>query len=1144
MTSAQPLHPQAPSDLAQRSEALNVRDSYLVTAPAGSGKTELLTQRYLALLAVVNEPEEILAVTFTLKATAEMKARIVEALLRGQDSTPPESEHERQTWSLAREAVARDEACGWNLVLNPSRLNIKTIDSFCSSLARRAPLVGLMGGSVGIADDTLALYSQAARAVLQSLESDAGHAAQVADLLSHVDNRFDAAEELMIEMLAKRDQWLPVVLASRGAEDLRQSLELSLKTIRHEVLGGIRGALMSHEGMIIDCATKAVTNLAPDSKYRGLQHLANEKALPALIGGEPEAWESLRSWVLTEQGAVRAAGSAATGHPAPSKAKEADTKERLKEAKDQFKSLLNDLRDDTAAVEALQRMQTVPPSAYSDEEWSILEALLALLPVLASELYVAFQKVGEVDHVEISAAARRVLGEEEAPSDLALVLDAQLSHVLFDEFQDTNYLQMELLSSITREWAPGDGKTMFLVGDPMQSIYAFRGSNVGLFVDASRSGIGHYAIKTLNLAENFRSTANIVDWVNEAFRPVFPTIENANLGAIPYRDSVPFNAAAENSGVQVLGFDVDRGGRRAEADWIASRAGTLLVDASDETVAVLVRTRTHLSEIVAAFRRHEVSYQAVDIDPLADLLEIRDLASLTRAICQPDDATAWLSVLRSPMIGLDRAALSIVAGVDSYGTVWDKIRNPTIRERLGKASPDALSRLDSLNLVMSKTIGYRERKSLADLVWGAWLSLNGPSTLESAGQIDNARAFIAVLRRFTIAEFSLSRLDNALAKLFAKPATRRGKAVQLMTMHKSKGLQFDHVFVPELSREPRTDRNGLLLWDRYTEQSGQEHLILSARPAVGSDTPALVNFVKSQASDRSRYESARLLYVACTRAKKNLYLSGSLTLKDDTVRTPSSRTLLSLIWESVQNKLVISDHEAPEQEQLEGVLAHDTLSRLATVEPVRSTDDDTPLAKYRGMIQFNETTPTYTWEAKHGAAIGTTAHRILERISVDGLDLWSSARVEAQKDDWRLQLERQGVPSFMSGQATKRLAKLIVNALESDAGRWILGQHDESASELRVVSKGDNGDFDTHIIDRTFKSGDQRYVVDYKSEQPLEGEVAADFDARLAKSHKDKMATYAEKCNALYGEDVTPLLFSLATSNLVGMDGQRLNVPR
>src|SRR5690606_1028704 len=195
-----------PSDHLARARALDPTASYLVQAPAGSGKTELLTDRILALLATVNRPEEIGAITFTRKAAWEVPAAVLRKLVAGSGPVP-DTEHGRRSWELARAALARDAELGWKLLQHPARLSIRTIDSFCAGLVRGMPWLSELGGMPDIADNARAHYEAAARATL-ALVDDFD---DVRILLKHLDVDTQAAVDAIAAMLGQRDQWLPLL---------------------------------------------------------------------------------------------------------------------------------------------------------------------------------------------------------------------------------------------------------------------------------------------------------------------------------------------------------------------------------------------------------------------------------------------------------------------------------------------------------------------------------------------------------------------------------------------------------------------------------------------------------------------------------------------------------------------------------------------------------------------------------------------------------------------------------------------------------------------------------------------------------------------------------------------------------------------
>ena len=210
-----------PPDQAQRDRALDPARSILVKAPAGSGKTTLLAERFLRLLAEVDEPGQVVAITFTNAAAAEMRNRILDKL-REDDPSP-----------LARRALEHSHRLGWNLLDLPAQLRISTIDSFCRELALQQPLLSGFSGSLEISEQPKELYRRAARYTLEQIgEDDAALSQAIEALLLWRDNNWQDLETQLVAMLAKRDQWMhdfvldrdPDWEALRGPEPLHAAL--------------------------------------------------------------------------------------------------------------------------------------------------------------------------------------------------------------------------------------------------------------------------------------------------------------------------------------------------------------------------------------------------------------------------------------------------------------------------------------------------------------------------------------------------------------------------------------------------------------------------------------------------------------------------------------------------------------------------------------------------------------------------------------------------------------------------------------------------------------------------------------------------------------------------------------------------------
>ena len=201
-----------PPDQDQRERALDPANSILVQAPAGSGKTDLLTRRFLRLLTQVEDPGHVVAITFTKAAAAEMRHRILSKLEAA--ATQPDSTRRLPTIyfsmeSLARRALHHSQALGWNLLDQPAQLRISTIDSFCRDLALQQPLLTGLGDGLGIYEQPDELYRRAARQTLEQIDcADPTLRSAIESLLLWRDNNWQEMETQLVEMLKNRDRWM------------------------------------------------------------------------------------------------------------------------------------------------------------------------------------------------------------------------------------------------------------------------------------------------------------------------------------------------------------------------------------------------------------------------------------------------------------------------------------------------------------------------------------------------------------------------------------------------------------------------------------------------------------------------------------------------------------------------------------------------------------------------------------------------------------------------------------------------------------------------------------------------------------------------------------------------------------------------
>ena len=268
-------------DAEQRQKAIDPAQSYIVQAPAGSGKTELLTQRFLRLLGLVNAPEQIVALTFTKKAANEMRDRILHALQLAAANTHATSAHQQQTLTYATQALERDKALGWQLLSQPSRLRIITIDALCQKLSHAIPLQTNQISFPDISSTPDRHYLNAAKACLNFATDEAAFQPSIQTLLQHVDNQQDTLLTLFTGLLIKRDQWLNPLYQAKMQD--RSTFEDAIAFIEHHELTRLKhtlSPLLWSELITLAATIARIENRPESSRYL----LSNWNSLDELNG--------------------------------------------------------------------------------------------------------------------------------------------------------------------------------------------------------------------------------------------------------------------------------------------------------------------------------------------------------------------------------------------------------------------------------------------------------------------------------------------------------------------------------------------------------------------------------------------------------------------------------------------------------------------------------------------------------------------------------------------------------------------------------------------------------------------------------------------------------------------------------------------
>jgi ATP-dependent exoDNAse (exonuclease V) beta subunit len=1103
-----------PADQAARDRALDVTGSFIVQAPAGSGKTELLIQRCLALLATLETPESLLAITFTRKAAAEMRERILGAL---RDATE-ETGNDGRTHQLASAALAADRKHGWGLLANPSRLRIQTIDALNLGLARRLPVLSGLGHGLDVEEHAEDLYRlAAARLLTQLADGEPAHAHSVAVVLAHLDNRVQLFLDLIVEILRGREAWLPVLPGASGGVVADAQLRITLERARSALVTGHLTSL--HRAFappqLRDAAALA-HQAAQDLQRAGLDSpildWQGDGSVPDTTAASVPRWVGLAELLLTKKGTPRGSFDYRQGFP-QGPAGEA--------RKARARRLCEELRRDEELAALLHAVRRLPAPAYEAAEWTVVGALLTVLRLAAAELEVVFAEQRVADYPRFAAAARAALGEPEAPTDTALALDARLQHLLVDEFQDTSVAQVRLLEALTAGWQPMDGRTLFLVGDPMQSIYRFRDAEVGLFLDVRDRGLGPVRLERIDLGVNFRSTRPLIAWLNQAFPRILPERDDMLRGAVAYLPVAAGPDAAAEGGVWLHASPAN--GRLDEARLVVDVAERRLAESRDSQVAILVQSRNHLVHIVAELTRRACPFRATDIDPLAERPVVLDLLALARALAHAGDRTAWLSVLRAPWCGLTLAELHALCAGEPDRAVIDLLRDGAWRRAL---DADAAERLERTHQSLEQALSELRPLGLRDTVERLWHSLGGPATLADALSLDEAEAFLEVLadaERRDGPALDLAALSRALLQLYASSLPDPTVRIELLTIHKAKGLQFDTVIVPGLDQLPRGDERRLLRW---TTQITADHTGLVVAPLAksGGARNQLYDWLKEREQEKLLQERRRLLYVAATRARSQLHLFGSCELRRNedgpTVARPRAASMLGMLWPVVAQHFAaqLAECDWPKREADSAPARDPPLRRL----PVAWRPPAPPPAPRISAARLPHGTAlpavTFDWVSQTARHVGTVVHRELQRLaSRTPLPAFDTELPHARFAD---ELAELGVPAELRGAAIERVSAAVRGMLADERGRWLLDAgHAESVTEL-ALSGRIGGELLHVVIDRSFVGPDGlRWVIDYKL-SPHEGGGLEEFLDREQRRYALQLARYAELARRIGPEPV------------------------
>ena len=990
------------------------------------------------------------------------------------------------------------------------------------------PWLSRLGDRPRTTDQADVHYAAAVESLLNELlNEDSLIAEPLKTVLLELDFNYNKARQLFSSMLAKRDQWLRHLLQN-DLPSLRSTLEQAWTDVINEQINQLETALSDGTtAQLIKLAVKASQNikladgqesfLAP---FAGLDVDGDQGLESDSINTLPvdklsvQQWQALCQLVLLADGkGFRKTVTIKQGFVAKSAEKEA------------MLALLTEFADDHVLREIMLETTLLPQARFSDQDWQQLLSLEAVLKALAAFLQLRFRSVGECDHSEVTQRANLALQELDNPTDLGLRMDYHIHHILVDEFQDTSNGQIELLKRLTSGWTQqqtGAPKTLFLVGDPMQSIYRFREADVSLFLQVANNKqtrvFENVDIESLSLTENFRSSSDLVTWFNDTFEQSFPQKNNVLTGAINYAPASSNKTKMEGDVVYQLAH-----GKQQEAALLVAQVEQALKEQSEQQddhgkVAILVRTRGQLKTILPALQEAGIHYSGVDIQPLQEQQAVIDVLSLCKAICRTDDRISWMALLRGPWCGLTLSELKLIASRNDI-TIWQQLNDEAL---IAQLNADTVARLSRFKKILEQTLAQRQQVELGNLTRWAWRSLGGEQTLFSASVDDIETVFDLIdgLQRGGDLP-SINDLDKALQGLYAVPsANANGDSqprVVVSTMHKSKGLQYDTVILPGLSNRPRVDEREIMMWAEHQNQQGLSNLLL-APLRLGSSTSAHFEYLRKLESKRAGNEAIRLMYVAATRAERKLVLLANADINEETgeVKAPASSSLLATLWDALsakfdfplepiqedessqtlaQNLLRLNDDYRTEyEESVQWQVAQQLNAQQEAIEEV--FDDEQ---------EVDDESQRYDWATNAASGVGTVLH---EWLQYNGANVLAAQIDQAQLNAWRTELIALRVPDTHIEYAVRNLKQAVENIKTDSQAHFIFNRYDIDDNEY-VLSVFEDGVVKKSVIDRTFVDEDNvRWIIDYKSTPTKNKDLQAFAQEQVKTRHQAQLERY------------------------------------
>jgi len=1008
-----------------RVEVINDPSSFILSAPAGSGKTTVLAKRIVKRLLEVNDPNEIIALTFTKKAANEMRDKVQEVLkLKEKTFDGP---------SIQKELNKHSKKNNWdnNYIGN---LKIMTLDSLAFQILLKEPLLSEHPKVEGLSEHLDDLYEIAINEVIKEPQNYQ----DVEKVLLYLNENHQTIVNEFVEMIKKRDQWLPHLIDLSEFNDSKIE-EFYISSYHKEM------------GQRIDEINELFTALEIEELgeiYIELKSKKNPELQQQFDPKNAESWKDLLSLIYTKEHTIRA------------KFKD----EMLEKISKIFNKNIN-------KISILNDFSDVLNEDNIKDIFPIIPSLFRLLTLMYAELKIALKGKNQIDFTEVQLTAIDVLKER----PIEVVLGHDVSHMLVDEFQDTNDSQLKFLELLINNFPNDPNKSMLVVGDSMQSIYRFRKAEVKHFINAKRDGIGGLKLENRELKRNFRSCKNIIDWCNANMPIIFPQ-ENSDKSAAPYLPFTCGKGDLKGTGVSIHHLQTNAFTKsslfRAEAKFVVEKIDALRKKTPSLKIAVLTRTRLTIKEILREMQRKEIPFEAIGIDQVKDQQIYQDIMSLTKALYNLDDKTYWIAILRAPWCGLDLKSLSILFEYNHDKDAWDVINDPNITNKLDENNK---KRLYFLRDVIARTIGYRGRVSHRFFIESVWRMLMGDKCLKDNDDLEHIDTFLDLIDECSNSlSINFNKLDKITDDIHITNNPNDINPVIISTIHAAKGLEYQCVILPNLNRRVKPDEKPLILLDG-------DNLISIKNNNEKIENLFDYNWKKERV--RIKNEQIRLLYVAITRAQKECHIIFSInekkieekgdeiTIKEDRITKSENdpniegNSLLNILWPIVKDEEIIK------------IKAENPTVSDAYIPELRRLKID----HYSQKIEVHPTSPNHEIKKNYENDIhiftGILIHKYYKLIIKNQEDI--NEILYNKLDFIMAYFNDHGFKSNEIKEAYKVIISSLNSLLNSEDGKWIYQLYQDDMMEAEYLFSEENT-YKTRIPDRTFIHNNKRWIVDYK----------------------------------------------------------------